>query len=398
MYACSRAGKDRRGFTLIELLVVISIIAILIALLLPAIQQARESARRTQCRTNLKQIALAVHTFHDKTGFLPPLRIGFDSNGVDYAGQTWAFLLLPFLDEGAAVSVPDTVSWLHTSYPATGTYAVKSSVQKIYTCPTRRSPQRQSNPTFSCTGLAGLPGGTTDYAVNCGVGYNGNVSYGGTTTGFVGFSPTSSTGVFVPANVVAVISGTTNTDWTFRWNGRLSMTNISDGASSTVAFGEKAILPGGLGNGGSATTAALTSSAASSNAAGYLNDANAGGTGMGTGYRAASPAGVLGYGDGDAFNPINSEWSYARSTGYCNAANANIWTPMIPDQLQPATTTDMLYNFRFGTAHQNVGHFAYVDGRVGALSTTIDCNTFHAMFSRASRDFVDQTKLGSGSN
>ena len=57
---------QRRGFTLIELLVVISIIAILIALLLPAIQSAREAARATQCRSNLKQIGIALYAFSDK--------------------------------------------------------------------------------------------------------------------------------------------------------------------------------------------------------------------------------------------------------------------------------------------------------------------------------------------
>lgn len=69
----------RRGFTLIELLVVIAIIAILIALLLPAVQAAREAARRAQCVNNMKQLGLALHSYHDLNGTFP---IGSQQYGV----------------------------------------------------------------------------------------------------------------------------------------------------------------------------------------------------------------------------------------------------------------------------------------------------------------------------
>ncbi|MEZ6045255.1 MAG: DUF1559 domain-containing protein [Planctomycetaceae bacterium] len=91
--------NSRRGFTLIELLVVMAIISILLALILPAVQSTRSAARRTACRNNLKQLGIALHTYHDLHRSFPAGHLETGLNGPAYRHQM-GFLtyLLPFVE------------------------------------------------------------------------------------------------------------------------------------------------------------------------------------------------------------------------------------------------------------------------------------------------------------
>jgi len=96
----------RSAFTLIELLVVIAIIAVLIALLIPAIQKVREAAAVSQCANNLKQMGLALYSFHDQNQVLPPLRFG---PGNEYA--SFYVAMLPYIEQAAAYEYFTSTQW-----------------------------------------------------------------------------------------------------------------------------------------------------------------------------------------------------------------------------------------------------------------------------------------------
>ena len=69
---------------------------VLVALLLPAVQSAREAARRAQCTNNLKQIALAMHKYHDANNSFPKPAIT-DKDGKPVL--SWRVAILPYIEQ-----------------------------------------------------------------------------------------------------------------------------------------------------------------------------------------------------------------------------------------------------------------------------------------------------------
>jgi prepilin-type N-terminal cleavage/methylation domain-containing protein len=242
-----RRPSGHRGFTLVELLVVIAIIGVLIALLLPAVQSAREAARRSQCTNNLKQIGLAIHTFHDSKKTLPPAWI-------DRSFATWAVLILPYLEQQNLYSQCDVTRRYHDQ-----TAAARETVVNTYLCPSRRNFAQgltagDLNPDPISGAATGLHGAISDYVAVRG---GNNATYNGN-------PPTGTWNVIGPAAYCAMNRATrtaslpagtmpqnADTDALFdaagpaarvlNWRANTSFATVRDGLSQTLIVGEKHI-------------------------------------------------------------------------------------------------------------------------------------------------------------
>ncbi len=131
--AGSVRSRSPRGFTLIELLVVIAIIGVLIALLLPAVQAAREAARRAQCLNNLRQMGLALNTYHDANLRFPP---GGYTVGADRRPRwiAWSALILRHVEQESLYNAINLARAFDSPDNTTAARVVVSS----YLCPSSR--------------------------------------------------------------------------------------------------------------------------------------------------------------------------------------------------------------------------------------------------------------------
>jgi hypothetical protein len=120
--------KKRQVNWIARFIVGAGVVFFLYALLLPSVQRVREVKAQTDCKSNLKQIGIALHSYHLAYRSLPP------AYTVDDQGQrlhSWRTLILPFLDRGQLYeSIDLSKPWSHPV-----NVEARQTAQELFKCP-----------------------------------------------------------------------------------------------------------------------------------------------------------------------------------------------------------------------------------------------------------------------
>jgi prepilin-type processing-associated H-X9-DG protein len=124
----------RRSLALTEVLVVIGIIAVLIALGIPGVQRVRSVASRALCADHLRQIGVALHSYHGTYDAFPAgLSFQGDASAYPYLG--WQGRLLPFIEQDSLWERTTNAFRHGERFDQNPPHVGLSTVIALYSCP-----------------------------------------------------------------------------------------------------------------------------------------------------------------------------------------------------------------------------------------------------------------------
>lgn len=144
MFPLRRPGR----VTLITVLVILGAIAVAIGLILPGVCRVREAAGRAKCANNLKQIALAAHTYHDTHGYFPPGTVVNPGQRTEQR-LSWLAALYPYLEAGPMAGKIDPAA----AWDEGRNRDAAAEVMSVFTCPSLTGPAAT---TTNYVGMAGV--------------------------------------------------------------------------------------------------------------------------------------------------------------------------------------------------------------------------------------------------
>jgi hypothetical protein len=127
------------------------IVAVSGGLLVAAFARAREAADRMQCQSNLRQIGIAAHTYHNDYDALPPPTMS-NAELPKEKRLSWLFQMVPYIAADVLFSQADK----QKGWEAEENRKVALAQYKMYLCPC--SPDRSSLSTLAFTDYIGITG------------------------------------------------------------------------------------------------------------------------------------------------------------------------------------------------------------------------------------------------